>query len=112
MSVLLRRPAALGRVPGELAQRAPPFISRGTRLLDGSANVCELAHEIVELRLYLAAHPPPTFCHVEPSPHAARHRTNHCGQQYTRSLIHVGPPSSCRRLHTRTPASLLVNQTL
>src|SRR5207237_1773003 len=86
---LLCRPAALARVACELAQRAPSFIRRRSRLLNRSAHVGELAHEIVELRLDLTTHPPSAFRHVEPSPHAARHCSEQGGQQYTRSLVHV-----------------------
>ena len=57
VSLTLRRPASLCSASGDLVQGPPPFIGRGTRFFDRTANVRQFPYEIVQLRLDLRAQP-------------------------------------------------------
>src|SRR5262245_14266969 len=86
---LLRRPAARDAGPRHLVDRPPAFIGCRPRLLDRPAHAAELAHEIVELGIDLAADAAALFGEVQPSPHTPGDRAEHGGCQYTGSIVHL-----------------------
>src|SRR5687767_15871653 len=96
ISLPLRRPAALWRGAGHVAQRTPPFVRGGAGLLDGTAHPRQLAHEIVQSRLDLVTNAAAAFRHVQPAPHTSDDSADTGRHQYSRSLVHV------RLLHGRS----------